>query len=58
MSCTMEFVDCALYDRDSIPGRGRDFSPRHRFQTGSEAHPASHPVGSGDSFTGGKAGGS
>jgi len=28
-----------------FPGRGRDFSLRHRIQTGSGAHPAFSPVG-------------
>jgi hypothetical protein len=28
----------------SVPGRGRDFSLRHRVQTDSGAHPASYPI--------------
>jgi hypothetical protein len=36
---------------------GKDFSPLHVVQTGSQAHPASCPVGAGDSFPGGKAAG-
>jgi hypothetical protein len=39
-----------LSDRDSIPGRGRNIHLRHSAQTGSEAHPASHPMGTGSSF--------
>jgi len=31
-----------------------NFSLRHHVQTGSGAHPASHPMGVGGSFTGGK----
>jgi hypothetical protein len=42
-------------DRDLIPGRERDFSPRHRFQTGSGAQPSFCPAGIGDSFAGGEA---
>jgi hypothetical protein len=40
-----------------IPGRGSegDFFLRHRVQTGSGAHPASYPVGTGGSFLEGKA---
>jgi hypothetical protein len=30
------------------------FSPHHRIQTGSRAHPASYPVGTGNTFPGGK----
>jgi hypothetical protein len=33
----------------------RGFSLRHKLQTGSEAYPASYPVGTGGSFPGGKA---
>jgi len=36
-----------LDDRGSLPGRGRDFSPCHRVQTDSGAHPASCPMGTG-----------
>jgi hypothetical protein len=32
-----------------------NFSPHHRVQTGSGAHPASYPMGTGCSFLGGKA---
>jgi hypothetical protein len=35
------------------PGRVKNFL--HVVQTGSEAHPASYPLGSGGSFLGGKA---
>jgi len=38
-------------------GLSGNFSLRHPVQTGSVAHPASNPVGSGDSFPGGKAAG-
>jgi hypothetical protein len=31
------------------------YSPPHRVQTGSGVHPASYPVGTGDSFSEGKA---
>jgi hypothetical protein len=34
-------------DRGSIPGRDREFSLRHCVQTGSAAHPASYPMGTG-----------
>jgi hypothetical protein len=34
-----------------------NFSLHHRVQTGSEAHPASHPIGTRGSFLGGKAAG-
>jgi hypothetical protein len=43
--------------RGSIPDRDRKFSSHHRIQTGSGAHPASYPVGTGGSFSGGKAAG-
>jgi hypothetical protein len=38
------------------PGRGNAeiFSLRHRVQTGSRAHPASYPMGTGGSFPGEK----
>jgi hypothetical protein len=34
------------------PAGARDFSLLHRIQTGSGAHPASYPVGTGDPFLG------
>jgi hypothetical protein len=34
-----------------------NFSPHHRVQNGSGAHPASYPMGTGGSFLGGKAAG-
>jgi hypothetical protein len=37
--------------------KGQDFSPLHVVQTRSGAHPASCPVGTGGSFSGGKAAG-
>jgi hypothetical protein len=43
-----------LDDRDSITGRSRDFSLRHRIQTGSGIHPTSFPLGRVLSFLGGK----
>jgi hypothetical protein len=42
-----------LTAQGSIPGRARDFSPLHCVQTGSEAHPASYPMGTGDFSPGG-----
>jgi hypothetical protein len=45
-------------DRDSIPGKGRDFSSlRHRVQTCSGAHSAPYPVGTGSLFPRNKAAG-
>jgi hypothetical protein len=41
--------------RSSSPGMGQDFSPLHVVQTGSGAHPASYPMGTGGPFPGGKA---
>jgi hypothetical protein len=40
-----------------FPARAGSFSLRHRIQTGSGAHPASYPVGTGGSFPGDKAAG-
>jgi hypothetical protein len=40
--------------RGSIPGGVRNVSLRHRVQTGSWAHPASYPMGTRVSFSGGK----
>jgi hypothetical protein len=45
-----------LDGRGSIPGRGK-ISLRHSVQTGSEAHPASYPMGTGGAFPGGEAAG-
>jgi hypothetical protein len=42
----------AFYSR-----QGQDFSLLRSLQTGSEAHPASYPVGTGGSFLGGKTAG-
>jgi hypothetical protein len=36
-----------LNDRSSIRGRGQKFSLRLHLQTGSGAHPASYPMGTG-----------
>jgi hypothetical protein len=41
-----------LDDWSSITRRGRDFSLRHRVQTGSEAHQVSYPMGTTNSFPG------
>jgi hypothetical protein len=49
-----------LDDRGSrvrFPAGTGNFSLHHRVQNGSEAHPASYPVGSKGSFPGGKAAG-
>jgi len=45
-----------MEDRTCVPGRGNKgtFSLHHNVQTGSEAHPASYPVGTGSSFSGGR----
>jgi hypothetical protein len=42
---------------DSSLGRGWDFSPQHRVQTGSGAHTASYTMDTRDSFAGDKAAG-
>jgi hypothetical protein len=47
--------DYGLDDRALIPDRGRGFSSSVWVQTGSGAHPASYPMGTGDPFSGGKA---
>jgi hypothetical protein len=47
-----------LDDRGSrvrLPARAGNFSLHHRVQNGSGAHPASYPMGTSDSFPGGKA---
>jgi len=45
-----------LDDREfSVPAVAGNFSLHHRVQTGSEAHPASYPMGTRGSFPGGKA---
>jgi hypothetical protein len=44
----------ALGRRGSIPSRGRDLSLLCSAQTGSGAHPASHQIGTGGDFSGGK----
>jgi hypothetical protein len=49
-----------LDDRGSrfrFPVGAGNFSLHHRVQTGSGAHPASNPMGTGGSFPGGKAAG-
>jgi hypothetical protein len=40
-----------IYGRDSTPGKGNRF---HSVQTGSEVHPVSHPIGTGECFPEGK----
>jgi hypothetical protein len=50
-----------LDDRGSgvrFPERSRNFSPRHRIQNGSGAHPTSNPMSTRGSFPGDKAAGS
>jgi len=37
-------TSCGKEGRGSIPGRGRDVSLRHHFQTGSGAHSASYQM--------------
>jgi hypothetical protein len=41
--------------RVQFPARARNFSLHHRVQTGSGAHQAPYPMGTGGSFSGGKA---
>jgi hypothetical protein len=41
-----------LDSQDSIPGKGKGFSPLHSVQTGSGAHPVFYPMGTGGSFPG------
>jgi hypothetical protein len=50
-------MGCGLGDRGLIPGRAGDFPLLHSIQTGSGAHPASYPVGTGGSFPGGEVAG-
>jgi hypothetical protein len=47
--------DYGLDNRGSIPDRGRRFFSSPYVQTGSGAHPASYPMGTGGPFPGGKA---
>jgi hypothetical protein len=47
--------DYGLDDRGSIPDRGRGFFLYLCIQTGSGAHPASYPMGTGGPFPAGKA---
>jgi hypothetical protein len=49
--------DYGLDDRGSIPREAEDVSSSPCFQTGSGAHLASYPMGTGGSFPGGKAAG-
>jgi hypothetical protein len=48
--------DCGLDDRGSIPDGAEDFSSSPCVQTGSGAHPASYPMGTGEPFPGVKRG--
>jgi hypothetical protein len=41
--------------RVRFPAGAGNFSPHHRIQNGSGAHPASYPMGTRGSFPGGKA---
>jgi hypothetical protein len=53
-------LGCELDDRGSrvwLPEGAGNFSLNHRVQNGSGAHPASYPMGTGDSFPGDKAAG-
>jgi hypothetical protein len=50
-------TDYGLDYRVRIPSGAGNFSLGHRVQTGSGAHPASYPMGTGGSFPGGKAAG-
>jgi hypothetical protein len=53
-------LGCGMDDRGSrvrFPAGALNFSLYHRVQNGSEAHPASYPMGKRDSFPGGKAAG-
>jgi hypothetical protein len=43
--------------RVRLPAGAGNFSLHHRVQNGSEAHPASYPMGTRGSFPGGKAAG-
>jgi hypothetical protein len=57
VSCSGSIVsDYGLDDRGSIPRQGaEDFSSSPCVQSGSGAHPASYPMGTGGLFPGGKA---
>jgi hypothetical protein len=48
---------CIVTARVRFPAGARDYSHLHSVHTGSGAQPASHPVGTGVSFHGGKAAG-
>jgi hypothetical protein len=47
--------DYGLDDRGSIPTEAQDFNSSLCIQTGSGAHPAYYPMGTGGPFPGGKA---
>jgi hypothetical protein len=44
-----------LDGQDSMPGKGKNYILVHSAQTGSGAHPASPPIGTGTCFPGGRA---
>jgi hypothetical protein len=48
--------DCRLDERGSILSEAKDISSSLCVQTGSEAHPASYPMGTWDPFLGVKRG--
>jgi hypothetical protein len=48
-------ASCRLDSPGSVPGKARDSSLLHSIQTGSGAHPASYPMGTGYYFPGCKA---
>jgi hypothetical protein len=51
MICSVSIVtDYRLYDRGSIPGRGKGLFCSFCAQTISGAHPASYPMGTGGPF--------
>jgi hypothetical protein len=52
--CYPGFI-CVVYESGFESRQGQDFSVFHSVQTGSEAHPASYPTGTVDSFPGGRA---
>jgi hypothetical protein len=53
----MKLNDCLRGSGVRLSVGAGNFSLLHRVQAGSEAHPASYPVGTGDSFPGDKAAG-
>jgi len=59
MKCKFNFRTVAMGWKIGVrfPVGAGNFSLLHRVQTGSEANPASYPMGTGGSFPGGKAAG-